>query len=93
MALTSASTITDAEAQLANNGAFDGDPTKAAAYAEAARWLIARRPLTGGGGGVSYNFANLAQLLAKAESIAATALSPAVSDRRRLGKLGVSHGA
>ena len=43
MALTAASTYADAIGQLNNNLAWDADPTKAANYLEAARWLFFNR--------------------------------------------------
>lgn len=43
MALTSASTLTDALAQFNNNLAWDNDTVKAAAALEAVRWLLVNR--------------------------------------------------
>jgi len=60
MALTSASTIADAEAQLLDNLSYEGSATKAAAALEAVRYLLARRAVsrsTGAGDNVnSYQF-------------------------------------
>lgn len=44
MALTSASTLTDALAQYNNNLSWQGDATKAAAALEAVRYILVNRP-------------------------------------------------
>lgn len=72
MALTSSSTASDAYAQLNNNLAWEGDPTAAAAWLEAARWLSGNRA-NSAKAGVSLNWADLeAQILRASKYVLAT---------------------
>jgi hypothetical protein len=59
MALTAASTLVDAKAQLNANLAWDGDITKASAALEAIRWILANRPQIIATNNRSINFESL----------------------------------
>lgn len=59
MALTSASTLTDALAQYNDNLGWDGDPTKAALALEAVRWLLINRAQSQSMAGMNLNYADL----------------------------------
>jgi hypothetical protein len=69
MALTSASTITDAYNQWKNNLLWDGDITKAKNALEAARYLLACRPeQIASETGVSMRFSDMENEVTKLES-------------------------
>jgi len=61
MALTSASTISDAIDQYSDNLSWEGDATKAAAALAAIRFLLVRRSQAGGISGRNWNFESLQQ--------------------------------
>jgi len=68
MALDSTTTLTTALAQLNNNLAWDGSPTKAAEALEAVRWLLFNRPQYSMESGSQLNFEKLAKLETSLES-------------------------
>lgn len=87
MALTSASTISDALAQYNDNLSWEGNATKAAAALEALRWLRINRPQAGSREGVSLNYAEISEEIARLErfvnSQSSATASIRVSDFRR----------
>lgn len=72
MALTSASTLTDALAQYNNNLAWEGNATKATDALEAIRWLLVNRAQTIGEAGVNLNYAGLEQEKERLKAYVAT---------------------
>jgi len=67
LALSSATTLTEALAQLNNNLVWEGDATKAQNYVEAARWLLFNRPRVSSDAGTSINYEAMETQLSKAE--------------------------
>jgi len=60
MALTSASTISDAIDQYSDNLSWEGSPTKAVLALEAVRFLLVRRSQSGGISARNWTFESLA---------------------------------
>lgn len=59
MALTSASTVSDALGQYNDNLSWEGSTAKALLALEAVRWLLVNRPASASDGGASLNYASL----------------------------------
>lgn len=76
MALDSTSTVAQAYAQLNDNLAWDSDPTKAASFLEAARWLKVNRA-NSSKAGVSLNWENLDQEIQEAQAYVRQTTKPA----------------
>ena len=72
MALTSASTISNAIDQYSNNLSWEGDATKAAAALEAIRFLLVRRSQSGGISSRNWSFESLQQEKEKLETFLTT---------------------
>ena len=84
MALTSASTLTNALAQYNDNLLWDGDVTKARLALEAIRWLLANRPAQTTREGVGINYADLAEEKKKLQQIVDGTILSEGSGRRTL---------
>ena len=76
MALDSTTTVAQAFAQLNDNLAWDLSPTKAAAYLEAARWLMANRA-NSTKQGVSLNWETLQDEIRDARALVLSTATPA----------------
>ncbi len=84
MALTSASSITDALAQYNDNLLWDGNVTKARLALEAIRWLLINRPQATGREGVSIDYTDLAAEKEKLELIVDGTIASESGGRRTL---------
>jgi len=81
MSLNSASTLTDAQAQYADNLSWEGSPVKAALALEAVRWLLAFRPVHGEDASSRFDFDHMVAEKARLEVYVQQA-SPISSARR-----------
>lgn len=82
MALTSSSTMTEALAQLNNNLAWEGSPSKATDCLEAVRWLLFNRAQSMSTDGRSLNFEQLKEQEQKLSEYVASVGTAAQSQRR-----------
>lgn len=82
MALTSVSTQTEALAQLNNNLAWEGNPTKAADCLEAVRWLLFNRAQSMSTDGRSLNYEELKEQEKKISEYVAAVGTAAMAGRR-----------
>ena len=84
MALTSASTLTNALAQYNDNLLWDGDITKARLALEAIRFLLINRPQRTGRESVAIDYADLAEEKKKLQQIVDGTILSEGSGRRNL---------
>lgn len=71
MALTSASTVEDAENQLKDNLSWEGNPAKAVLFLEAARFLLVMRPEDNSHDGTRFKYSELEEQADKAQEYVA----------------------
>jgi hypothetical protein len=81
MSLNSASTLTDAQAQYADNLSWEGSPAKAALALEAIRWLLAFRPVHGEDASSRFDFDHMVTEKARLEAYVQQTASTSTSRR------------